>query len=232
MYTLITGATKGIGRALAFQLADDGRAILLTARTQKDLEDLRQDLIAQFPDCSVQVFPTDLGTKSGINAIQQFIHSNKLSIDVLINNAGLFEQGEFLNQGDTMERTMQLNFFGPYYLTQAVLPQMLERKQGQIINICSVASLKAFPNSSAYVSSKFALLGLTRSLRVDLKDKGIKVIAILPGATWSNSWEGVDLPKDRLMDPKEVALAVSGILKLGPTAVVEEIRLRPQLGDL
>ncbi|HHM20936.1 MAG TPA: SDR family NAD(P)-dependent oxidoreductase, partial [Bacteroidetes bacterium] len=103
---------------------------------------------------------------------------------------------------------------------------------GHIFNMCSIASLIAYPNGGSYTISKFALLGFSKVLREEMKDKGIKVTSILPGATWSASWAGVDLPKSRLMQPRDIARAVWCAWQMEPSAVVEDIVIRPQLGDL
>jgi len=98
--------------------------------------------------------------------------------------------------------------------------------------MCSVASLIAYPNGGSYSISKFALLGFSKVLREELKEFGIKVTSIMPGATWSNSWAGVDLPKDRLMMANDVAQVILSAIKMSDSAVIEDIVLRPQLGDL
>lgn len=103
---------------------------------------------------------------------------------------------------------------------------------GHIFNICSVASLKAYSNGGSYSISKFALYGLTQNLREELKTFGVKVTAVLPGATWSNSWAGADLPDERLMDALDIAKCIFNAAQLSPAACVEEIIIRPQLGDL
>jgi short-subunit dehydrogenase len=113
-----------------------------------------------------------------------------------------------------------------------MLPTMLERGSGHIFNLCSIASIIAYPNGGSYSISKFAMLGFSKVLREELKTKGIKVTAVLPGATWSDSWAGADFPHSRLMDAEDIALAVWSTWQMGPSAVVEEIVVRPQLGDL
>ena len=107
-----------------------------------------------------------------------------------------------------------------------------KKGKGHIFNMCSVASLMAYPNGGSYSISKYALLGFSKNLRLELKDKGIKVTGIMPGATWSASWEGVELPEERLMQASDIALAVWSATQMSPSAVVEDIVLRPQLGDL
>ena len=127
---------------------------------------------------------------------------------------------------------METNLYSAYHLTRKIMPSLLNSDQAHIFNMCSIASKIAYPNGGSYSISKFALLGFSKVLREELKEQGVKVTAVLPGATWSASWEGADFPEDRLMQAQDIADAVFGALRLGPAAVVEEIVIRPQLGDL
>jgi len=109
---------------------------------------------------------------------------------------------------------------------------MISHGTGHIFNMCSIASITAYPNGGSYSISKFALLGFSKVLREELKDKNIKVTSIMPGATWSASWAGVDLPESRLMQATDIAKIVWSALEMSPSAVIEDIVIRPQLGDL
>jgi short-subunit dehydrogenase len=131
-----------------------------------------------------------------------------------------------------LEEMIQTNLYSAYHLTRTLLPHMMARKSGHIFNICSVASLKAYPNGGAYGISKFALLGFSRNLREEMKPLGIKVTAVLPGAAYSASWEGSGVDPERIMTAEDVARMVYAAAILSPQATVEDIVLRPQLGDL
>jgi short-subunit dehydrogenase len=131
-----------------------------------------------------------------------------------------------------LETLMEVNLYSAYYLTRAVLPLMLPQRAGHIFNMCSIASIIAYPNGGSYTISKFALLGFSKSLREEMKPKGIKVTAILPGATWTDSWRGADFPENRLMQASDIAKAVWAAYQMSGAAVVEELVIRPQLGDL
>ena len=131
-----------------------------------------------------------------------------------------------------LELMMETNLYSAYHLTRTIIPGMKEKGHGHVINICSVASQIAYPNGGSYSISKFALLGFGKVLREEVKSHGIKVTNILPGATWSDSWAGVDLPEDRLMKAQDIASTVWSVLQLSPSAVIEEVVVRPQLGDL
>ena len=155
------------------------------------------------------------------------------SVDVLINNAGVFIPGEILKEEDgALSQMIDVNLYSAYNMTRKIAPRMIEAAKGHIFNMCSVASVKAYPNGGSYSISKFALLGMSKVLREELKETGVKVTSILPGATWSASWAGVDLPEERLMQSSDIADTIYAATHLSPSAVIEEIIIRPQLGDL
>lgn len=230
---LITGATKGMGRAIAYRFARAGMDVALTARTEADVEALKDALQQEFPNISILASATDVGSQDDIDRLAERIETEWGSLDLLINNAGIFLQDDLLTEPESnLDRSLQVNVYGPYRLCRRLVPMMLQAGKGHIINICSVASKKSFPNAGSYVISKHALLGLTRALRMELLDKHIKVTALLPGATWTASWEGADIPKERIMPVEDIAEAVFACWLMGPSTVVEEMQLRPQLGDV
>ncbi len=233
MNIIITGATKGIGRAIAETFAARGFNLALCSRNNDDLKAFKKALLSQHPDIEVLTKVADMRKKKDVLAFAEFILKNKWEVDVLVNNAGLFIPGEISQEADgSLEMMIETNLYSAYHLTRALLPAMLQKGSGHIFNMCSVASLIAYPNGGSYSISKFALLGFSKVLREELKTKGIKVTSILPGATWSASWAGVDLPESRLMQANDIAIAVWSAFSMSPSAVVEEIVVRPQLGDL
>jgi len=233
MNAIITGASKGIGRAIACLLAEKGFDLIVCARGKKALDDLEKEISQINPVIKFHSLQADLSTTEGVETFGRFCLDVCPSIDILINNAGIFIPGEIhKEEPGILEKLMHTNLYSAYYLTKVLLPKMIQDQHGHIFNMCSVASIKAYPNGGSYSISKFALLGLTRVLREELKEKGIKVTAIIPGATWSDSWQGVELPENRLMEARDVALSILNAYQLSPQAVVEEIVLRPILGDL
>ncbi|HEY9116397.1 MAG TPA: SDR family oxidoreductase, partial [Roseivirga sp.] len=131
-----------------------------------------------------------------------------------------------------LEQMIETNLYSAYHLTRALLGGMKERKDGHIFTTGSIAGFTAYANGGSYAISKFALLGFTKCLREELKEFGIRVTSILPGATYTASWEGVDLPKSRFMRAQDIAEAIYACHALSKQTVVEEIVLRPQLGDI
>ncbi len=233
MKAIITGATKGIGRAIAEKFAEEGFDLALCARTAADLAEFKMALLDKFPSREILTRPSDVSQKAEVQAFADLVKSNWQQVDVLVNNAGVYRSGEIHKEEEGIfEQLMATNLNSAYYLTRSILPLMLPHRRGHVFNMCSIASLFAYPDGGSYSISKFALLGFSKVLREELKDKGIRVTALLPGATWSDSWAGTTVPESRMMKAEDVALAVWGAWQLSGQAVVEEILLRPQLGDL
>lgn len=230
---VVTGGTKGLGRAIAEIFAANGFDLCVCARTQADLDAMHADWEQHFQNSTLLTYPVDVSKKSEVIEFAIFVRQRWSQLDVLVNNAGLFLPGAVSDEANgTLETLMETNLYSAYHLTRALLPLMTDHHHGHIFNMCSIASVIAYPNGGSYSISKFALLGLSKVLREELKPKGVKVTALLPGATWSDSWRGVDFPEDRLMQASDVARMVWATYSLSDSAVVEELLIRPQLGDL
>jgi short-subunit dehydrogenase len=174
-----------------------------------------------------------MGNKNEVQQFGRWITEAAITPDILVNNAGHFIPGSVCNEDEgPLEKMMEVNLYSAYHFTRVLLPGMMEAKQGHIFNICSIASLNAYANGGAYSISKFALLGFSKNLREEMKPHGIKVTAVLPGATMTASWEGAGVDPKRIMEANDVAEIIFMASKLSPQAVVEDIILRPQLGDL
>ncbi|MDH3649453.1 MAG: SDR family oxidoreductase [Saprospiraceae bacterium] len=231
LYAVVTGGTKGIGRAIVQSMVQEGFHVAVCARTESDLLDLVRE--CSHWEGSVLTYRADLSKTNEVKGFAKFVLDKCTTIDILVNNAGVFVSGSILEEpSDNLETMLQTNLVSAYTLTRALAPTMIQQANGHIFNMCSIASQIAYPNGGSYSISKFALLGFSKVLREELKDKGIRVTAILPGATWSDSWKGVDLPQSRLMQSQDIANLVLSSYKLSNSAVVEEIIIRPQLGDL
>jgi short-subunit dehydrogenase len=230
---VITGATKGIGRAIAESLASEGYDIAVCSRSQDDLDLMQKDFTERFPRAKFFSQVADVSKKEEVLKFAQTLENQWGRVDVLVNNAGTYLPGAIHTEGEgQLEKLMETNLYSAYYLTRALVPLMIARKKGYIFNMCSVASTTAYPNGGSYSISKFALLGFSKNLREELKPHGIKVTSILPGATWSDSWAGFEAPEERLMQPRDIAEIIVSALRMSAGAVIEDIVLRPQLGDL
>lgn len=233
MNAVVTGSTKGIGRAILMALLEEGWNMAASSRNIDELTALQQSAREKFPDRECHIQAVDFSDKQQCIAYGNTLLEHWPQIDLLINNVGIFIPGSVHKEEDgVLESMIQTNLYSAYHLTRTLIPRMIEQKRGTIINICSIASFTSYPNGGSYTISKFAMLGFSKVLREELKPYGIKVTAIMPGATWSASWDGADFPDERLMPPEDVAQAVLAITKMSAATVVEEIILRPQLGDL
>lgn len=229
---VITGGTKGIGKAIVHHFAKHGFAIATCARSRQDLESLREAITAEY-GVPFYSLPTNLAQKAETKAFGAFVQTLSLPVAVLVNNAGIYASGKFLEEDEqNFEQLWQVNVASVYYLTRLLAPAMVAQSEGHIFNICSVRSQLALVDNTSYCASKFALYGMTKVLRQELQPTGVRVTAVLPGATYSHSWEGVDISPERLMRAEDVAEAIYGAYCLSPQAVVEELTIRPQLGDL
>lgn len=231
-FAVISGGTKGIGRAIIEKLASQGFDIATCARNQSDLDSLKSDIESRFP-VKVQVKTCDVSNKIELNHFAMFVKNANPKIDILVNNAGIFKPGSLTEEKDgLLEDTMATNTYSAYYLTRYLLENIKGQKGAYIFNMCSTASFVPYVNGGSYCMSKFALLGFSKVLREDLKDKNVRVSAIMPGATLTASWAGVDIPESRFIDAADVAEAVWSAYNMSERTVLEEILIRPQLGDL
>ena len=232
MNVVITGASKGIGKALVEQFARHGADLFLCSRHMDQTIHWQQDLMEKY-NTSIMTYNADLGIEEEVKSFGKKVLEAFDKVDILINNAGLFEPGSvYLEPEGQLERMMRVNMYSAYHLTRTLVPNMIAQKSGHIFNICSVAALQAYHNGGSYSISKWAMLGFSRNLREELKKHGIKVTAVHPGATLTGSWEGFDIDPSRIMEADDIASMVLAASSLSPQACVEEILIRPQLGDL
>jgi len=194
MNAIITGATKGIGRAIAEKFAEENINLAVCARSKDDLNSLKEEL----KDIDVNTQVVDVSNADAVKAFGTFCLEQFDQIDCLINNAGVFIPGD-----------------------------LADEDEHQLVKM-----LHAYPQGGSYSISKFALTGFSKNLRLELKESGIKVTTVYPGATWSNSWSGSGVEPERIMEANDIAESIYALFNLSDRAVVEDIILRPQLGDL
>ncbi|AEL26041.1 SDR family oxidoreductase [Cyclobacterium marinum] len=229
---LVTGGTKGIGKAIILEFANKGFDVFTCSRNEDELRELKEEVEKNFSAVKVYTKKADLSIKEETKAFVAFV--KKIGIpDVLVNNTGIFIPGSLHSEDEAnFEKTMHTNLFSTYYLTKGFTKELMERKNGHIFTIGSIAGLTAYANGGSYAVSKWAMLGFTKCLRQEMVPHGVKVTSVLPGATFTASWEGVDLPESRFIDVVDVAASVWSAYNLSPRSVVEEIVIRPQLGDI
>ncbi len=215
---LITGASAGIGRELARQLADRAQSLILIARREDRLMELQEELAAQNPRLRVAVHPTDLSKAEEISELLRWIEDEKFSIDLLINNAGLGDLGAFANaKPERVEQMMQVNMVALTRLTRALLPAMIGRKRGAILNVSSSASFLPIPNFAVYAATKAYVTSFSEALRSELRGTGVSVTALCPGPVRTEftqvarrSPEGV-VPAPELAHVPVEAVATAGL---------------------
>ncbi len=230
---VVTGGSKGIGRAILDKFAGHDFDLVTCSRNEADLVKVKKEIESIHPGVTVFGLKADMADKKQVSEFTDFVWSLKRSVDVLVNNAGHFIPGEIATEPDgTLEEMINANLYSAYYTTRGLIAPMKKKRSGHIFNICSIASIKAYPNGGSYAIAKAALLGFSRCLREELKSFDIRVTAIMPGATRTRSWEAVDLPEERFMKAEDVADTVYSAYALSERSVVEEIIIRPMLGDI
>jgi NADP-dependent 3-hydroxy acid dehydrogenase YdfG len=230
---VITGTTKGIGKAITLKFAEHGFDVAICARTAKEVKAFKDFLNIKFPKINVLAVACDVSDKKQVEYFGDEIINQWGKVDVLVNNAGNFLPGSVYNEKEgTLETLIETNLYSAYRLTRHLINGFIKQKGGHIFNLCSVASIKAYKAGGSYGIMKFALLGFSKNLREELKQHNIKVTSVLPGAVWTQSWAGAGLPKERFIPVEDIAELVWSCYNTSPLTVVEEILVRPVKGDI
>lgn len=229
----LSGATRGIGRAIALKFAGAGFQVAAFSRSDQHLQELRKDIKAVGGSDDMLISPADAGNPAQVAAFAKTLKSNWNSLDVLVNNAGIFVPDNVLDADEgRLEEMMQINLFASNQLTRELVEMMPGDGSAYIFNLCSVASLKAYPAGNLYAITKHAMLGFSRALRQELLGR-VRVSNVIPGATYTDSWMGsTDLPEERFMDPDDVANMIWQAYNASSRTVIEDIVMRPLEGDI
>ena len=224
---LVTGAGKGIGRAVALALAKEGVHVGLLARTESQLKEVAEEVTAA--GVKAAVVTADVADIEAVNQAAAQVKEQLGAVDILINNAGTATFGKFLElEPAEWEKNIQVNLMGVYYTTRAVLPDMIERSTGDIINISSTAGLRGSAVTSAYSASKFAVMGLSESLMQEVRKHNIRVSALTPSTVVTDLAESHNLisgDPERVMHPEDLAEFIIGQLKLNRRLFIKEASL-------
>lgn len=221
---LITGAGKGIGKAVALALAAEGTNVILLARTTADLEQTANE--AKAFGVKTLILTADIADINSVNAAVQTALDEFSTIDILINNAGVGKFGKFLElTPEEFENIIRVNLMGVYYATRAVLPGMIEQQSGDIVNISSSAGLRGAALTSAYSASKFAVLGLTESLMQEVRKHNIRVTALTPSTVATDMAKDLNLTDgnpERVMQAEDLAELIVAQLKLNKRVFIKD----------
>lgn len=230
---IITGSSKGIGYAIAKIFIENGFDIAICSRNEADLTKAVEQLKINHPDAKILAKPCDVSIREELDDFVKAILKTFKTIDVLVNNAGVFLPGEVHKEEEGMlEKMIETNLYSAYHISRAIIPLMKAHKKGYIFNIASIAGLQAYPNGGSYSISKFAMIGMGKALRQELLPFNIKVSNVMPGAVLTASWAGVDLPASRFIAADDIAKIIYQTYTLSDATVVEDITIRPQLGDI
>lgn len=225
MTVLISGATKGIGKAIALACASKGYDLALGARNQSDLIEFKNEIQTLYQKLKISVHAIDF---CNILQIEQFVNqtlAEHKKIDILVNNVGAYKEDNVTTSISLLDEMLNINLKSAYYLSKLIIPQLKEGDS--IINICSILSKNVRKEAASYTISKHALYGFNNALREELRDKKIKVTAILPGSVYTPSWNGIPVNSEELIQAEDVAKAVLFAIECSPNAVAEEIIIRP-----
>lgn len=223
----ISGGTRGIGLATALHFCDRGDRVMIFARNFPDLNRY-PTIVPHLESKSLLYQQMDLADldKTAVQ-LESFLNLYGAP-DILVNNVGIFDQRPFLLEDSVFfERIWRVNFLAPRLITQTIGSKMVQRGQGKIIFVGSLASEIGYKDSSAYVISKHALLGLARCLSLEWKEHGIQVSSVLPGPTLTSSWDGAKVIADKLIDAEDIARLIYSISETTTRSVVDCVRIKP-----
>lgn len=229
---MITGSSRGIGKAIALKYAEAGYNVYLCARNKEELKKTSDEIQERFANIKVYALPADLSKKEDARSFATWC-LERGTPDVLVNNAGTYLPGNTIDEPDgNLEMLIATNLYSAYHVTRSLIPAMIQKGSGHIFNICSIAALHAYEGGGSYSISKFALNGLSQNLRHELMKDKIKVTAVFPGAVLTDSWKDFDNRAARIMEASDIAEMIFAASQLSPAANVEEILLKPVLGNL
>jgi short-subunit dehydrogenase len=230
---IITASTKGMGRAIAIALAKEGINVAVCSRKADDLAAFKNELEQANPQVKVFTSVTDCGDKKQVIAFAAAAEKEFGAIDIIVNNAGMYTYSSILDDAeDAFQKHIDLNLGAAYELYRYFGKKMMAAGTGHIFNICSVAALNPLPEAGIYSVSKYALLGLSKVMRAEMQGHGVKVTAIIPGSTLTDSWNGMVVDPDKMVLPEDIAGAVIEIYNMSIGANVDEIIIKPAGGQV
>jgi len=230
MNILITGGSRGIGKAIGKELNEAGHNLLLVSKNQSNLEKTKAEFNNK--ESQINIFACDLGIESEIEKLFEYSEKLNFKPEVLILDAGIFIEGSLTNsKSEDFYSTMNVDLYHIYHCVKKYINTLRQQVTPKIILIGSTASLEAYPVGALYGVAKWSLKGYAINLRKELMKENIGVTLINPGGTLTDLWEGEELEPNRLLEPSDIGKLVNVLLTLSPQAVVEELTVRPMLGD-
>jgi len=230
---LITGATRGMGRAIATAFAKEGLNLAVCARNADDVAAFKQELLDINPAIKVCGVKADISIKNDVIAFAKQAEEELGDISVIVNNAGIYVPTSILDDAeDTFQKVISTNLAPAYELYRYFGKKLMAAGEGHIFNICSSASIYPVVEAGTYSVTKFGLLGLSKVMRLELQQYGVKVTAVIPGSTLTSSWDGVEVDSAKFVLPGDIASAIINAYRMSPGATVDEITIKPVGGQL
>lgn len=230
---LITASTKGMGRATAIAFAKEGISLAICSRNQDELDAFKQELLGINPQIKVVALAADASDKNQLLDFAAAAEKQLGFISIIVNNLGMFDPVSILDESESaFDKQLHTNLMPAYHLYRFFGKKMMEKREGHIFTICSVAALDPIAAAGTYSVTKIALLGLSKVMRAEMMPHNVKVTAVIPGSTLTNSWAGTTIDKNRFVLPEDVASAILNIYKMSPGANVDEIIIRPSTGQV
>jgi short-subunit dehydrogenase len=230
---LITAATKGIGRAVSIAFAKQGINLSICSRNEQDLSDFKQELQHINPQITVVTMVTDCSKREELKKFAEFTEKKLGFVGIIVNNVGMYKHVSILNDSeDSFQKQIDTNLMPAYELYRFFGKSMVSVGEGHIFNICSVAAINPIAEAGVYSVTKYALLGLNKVMRLEMQGRGVKVTAIIPGSTLTDSWKGVEVDKNTMVLPEDVASAIVNILSMSAGANVDELIIKPASGQI
>jgi short-subunit dehydrogenase len=230
---LITASTKGMGRATAIAFAKEGVNLSLCARNATELQAFKEELSTINPAIKIFTAVADCSVKQQVLEFAGASEQELGFISIIVNNAGIYEHSSILDDAeDTFQKHINTNLMPAYELYRYFGKTMIAAKEGHIFNICSIAAVTPIPEAGTYSVTKYALLGLNKVMKLEMQQHGVKVTAIIPGSTLTDSWKGMDVDKDKMVLPEDVASAIVNTYKMSAGANVDEIIITPVFGQI
>lgn len=225
---LITGASKGIGKAIALALAVEGYDLALCARNMEGLEDVEREIQRKNPSVRVFLKSCDFSSQNQLEELADWVEEQFPVLDVLVNNVGYYHRKSLLDEApDVLSESMQINLNTAHYLSVHFGRIMRGAKKGHIVSISSIASRDPVKEAGSYTITKFAMAGLTQVLREELRDSGVKVTEIIPSSTLTSSWEGTGISADKFIWPEDIAKTIVLCLSMSKGANIDEVVIKP-----
>jgi len=230
---LITGATKGIGRSVTIAFAKQGINVAICSRNEQELSDFKQELLLIAPQIQVFTLLADCSKRDDVKKFAEFTEKNMGFVDIIVNNVGMYKYSFILDDSeDSFQKQIDTNLMPAYELYRFFGKRMVSVGKGHIFNICSVAAINPIAEAGVYSVTKYALLGLNKVMKLEMQPHGVKVTAIIPGSTLTDSWRGMEVDKNKMVLPEDIAEAITTIYNMSAGANVDEMIIKPAYGQI